>query len=93
MENEKELIVFELESYEIFGSAKLDANSYLKGISNECIDKYSARDSLLTVQELALGLTSEIDAECKVIEAQIDKKLNERFGTKSFYSLARKCSH
>ena len=93
MENENELMIFEPESYEIFGSNKLDANSYLKSITDECIDKYSARDSLLTVRELAKDLTSEDESECKAIEAKIDSRLKEKSNYKSFYSLVRKCSN
>ena len=94
MENsENKLMIFELDSYEIFGATKLDASNYLKSITNECIDKYSARDSLLTVRELAKDLTSEVESECKAIEAKVDARLEAKFGARSFYTLARKCSN
>jgi len=86
------LIKFELESYEMFTTSKIDASSYLQSITPDCIDKYSAREAMLTVRELAKDLSSkevECESEAKAIEAKIEK----RFRAKNFYSLVRKCSN
>lgn len=68
-----------------FRSSYIDASEYVKEVRPTCIDKYSVRLNLLTVNEYSKVLSSEVESECKAIEAQIESK--------SFYSLARKCSN
>ena len=85
------LVRFELESYEIFGASKIDANKYIEMVTTDCIDKYSARENLLTVRELAKDLSSreEVECECKAIEAKIEKRIKGE----NLYSLVRKYSN
>lgn len=90
---ENELMVYELETHEVFGATKLDAANYLKSITDECIDKYSARNTMLTVRELAKDLTSEVECERKAIEEKIETQIDLKLGSKSFYSLLRKCAN
>lgn len=90
--NNNNLIRFELESLQVFGSSKMDANSYLESITSDCIDKYSAREGMLTVRELVQDLSSR-KVECESNAKAIEAKIEEKFRTKNFYSLVRKCSN
>ena len=86
-----DLVIYEIESFEILGASKMDAGSYLKSITSDCIDKYSARAGLLTVRELAKDLSSNV--ECERNAKDIEAKIEERFKTKNLYSLVRKYSN